>query len=1414
MFGFRFGIASIVGAALAFLSAGIIASSQQVIGTGCYSSGVIGFSQCTTAAPSASTTPGSPPPSPYMGVTFPNQSPAPYQLLSAIGGGAVPSPAASGSFYDPLATYPVQLGELSTGAQNDILYYKTASPMTSMTMTYDMPYTGPTSIVDPFLVYATNYSGGSTVYGTRVDITGTSATNTIALGSTVGDIQEMYFSGGTTHLAGYGRMRTEPYNYIVGHTYRVTMIADPTTHVISVRVTDLARPGESMFDEGIVQTGFFSTLSAYPGVINHYGGAIAINNFAFGPFNYQPMIPRKANSAYSFINMQGSNENTVAAASSDITTEPGAMLSLFPLTHIKHLRISADLADQASQNALASYGVDADCLISYTDTVAALNTFNSSLTNGCHFIEGPNEPNGSNIDPNWVNDVPTQLAAIRADATLGSKYIVGASIIDVGTGAAPFASISHVTPLLSSTINAYAVHPYMSSFPENTGYGGFSAGCGVSHTEDCGYYAAANWEFNEAYTQVAGSGLPGFASEGTGSYGSETAICGRGNVDKPTQSAYLERGIMYNWKLATDYNFPYKFIDDGNCADGFGSYGVISRLRNQDGTTRQFAPKPAYTSWTTLNNLIYDAGDPNGTFRPTPLTYGIQNSSPDVETLLIQESDGSYRLIIWSDKELWNFNANGSVIAGSEDALVSDAITLNFPASVTAVAYTQAPTTGIWTAGSTLTGAAITPPAVNQFPMVVAIYPAGVTATPAPVPSNIPTPGPTESPSPIPPSPLPTSTTGAYADNFDSDTVGNMPPGWVPGEQAWPFAVSTAGPHTTPNAFGESSGGNVGDFAFYSVTAAGSIETSMTFVASATTSPVKWMILSASRVGTITTGGTGNFFFVNPTSGNVQYNNATIEANLPTHTLISGHTYGAKLLVSGTTFEDKIWDITASASEGAYSSPVTTTHSITDMFVGIANTNGGAFSIDDFALAANGATLATLGSFPSPSPIPSPGYTFADNFDADGLASAPPTTSENNTRVWAVATTTPYSSPHSLAQSSSGLVGDYVYATTNYTNGTIEEEFTTTVTSAGSFQMEPFFVDRVGESFFALNIETGAITYSNAATNTHTTSDTLGQAFAIANLGDTYGIKAIMIPGTVPSFYVKAWDITAGETEPPTYSPKVSTVAAGHTIGPATTGVYSRATGVKEIDDWAIAFNGISLPVNAIPQSPYPSPSPVPTSTSLVYSNNFDGGSNTVGSLPAHWSVLPASAPFAVQTATPNTGANSFGEPSTGAHNDFAWYNLLYAPNIEMECTFVPTGTSTTPFDIIVLQESSIGLITPNGTGRFLFLNPQNGGITYNYPGDGGAAIAEGTLPGETYVVGHHYGFKLKVVGSSWQDKYWDITASATEPAYNTAVVITPLVTDMGIGFSNRATTTGTISLDDFAVAANGGTLPAIGSFP
>jgi hypothetical protein len=615
-----------------------------------------------------------------------------------------------------------------------VLYADAGGPSPSIEETFSFVYSGPGSIVEPFFVDASSTARGA-VDGLVTNLAGAQSGSSLP-----GNIaSHRTDAAGVTRETPLGRLRTEPYHYEAGHTYRVDALVDAASGVRTTRIYDV-RLGPQTFDTRITVPN--DATAFYPGLLCT-GGEAAVLDFAYGPPGHLPPMPHPSRRAGDYMNYLGYNAGVRFAPT---TPDAIAFVRYFPELLIKHVRVPAEMHFLPAINAVARYGIDADVLTGNRTTMDGLHRFIAGLALPPDSLELWNEPNnpgmGASYDPLYAQDLP----AFAKDLAQNFPHVPiwGPSMLAIR--GYPSAAIGELAHSLGPLISAWNAHSYTQATPENLGYGPLVANaCGESFSDDCGWYGAPN--YNDNLSSIMNPKLPGVTTEGAASYGTSPGDCGHTVVDAATQQAYIQRGMLYNFKLGHLRIYPYNFEDSGGCR--FGTYGLLSKVGGADGQ-HDFFPKPSYVSLVYLDHLIADLGEKAKSFEARPLTYALENAQPDIEEMLLAESDGSYRLILWSDAVLWDFDANGIRAVGKELPLRADAVRVVFPAPLFVSVYTQEPGTGVWSAGREIRSNSVGV-TVNQFPLVLAISTQEARERGSLLPQAVPSAGPTQTP--IPPKP-------------------------------------------------------------------------------------------------------------------------------------------------------------------------------------------------------------------------------------------------------------------------------------------------------------------------------------------------------------------------------------------------------------------------------------------------------------------------------------------------------------------------------------------------------------------------------------------------------------------------------------------------------------------------------------
>jgi hypothetical protein len=228
-------------------------------------------------------------------------------------------------------------------------------------------------------------------------------------------------------------------------------------------------------------------------------------------------------------------------------------------------------------------------------------------------VEVPNEWDHHHT-PNWPGEIATWTrgfsAKLRSDPAWNGTIFVGPST----------SGITHVTavPNLGTAIDASNLHIYTAGGPPE---------------KELSYLDKAR--------QMA-PGKPLYVTE----MGFHTAVNQNGKqpaVTEPQQGNYLLRQLLENYRAGASRSYVYELLEER--ADP-----ALSNQERHFGLLRSdFSQKPAYTMLRTLMHELQDpgpaAGSPVSPVSPLPAQL---STTGRVQSLLFGKSDGSYRLVLWT----------------------------------------------------------------------------------------------------------------------------------------------------------------------------------------------------------------------------------------------------------------------------------------------------------------------------------------------------------------------------------------------------------------------------------------------------------------------------------------------------------------------------------------------------------------------------------------------------------------------------------------------------------------------------------------------------------------------------------------------------------------------------------------------
>jgi RTX calcium-binding nonapeptide repeat (4 copies) len=204
-----------------------------------------------------------------------------------------------------------------------------------------------------------------------------------------------------------------------------------------------------------------------------------------------------------------------------------------------------------------------------------------------------------------------------------------------------------------------------------------------------------------------------------------------GGVDDRSQAALTLNTFFRADAFGVERTFLYQMFDQYN--DGRGREANFG-LFNYD-----FSPKPVAHAIHNLTTILGDEGANAATFAPGALDYVVRGSAPNLGTKLLQESDGTFDLVVWAEPDIWDEGANRPITAPVSP------LTVELGKSFASVKVYD-PLRGADPI-QTFSNTSSVRLDVTDHPLVVEVS-GSVGATPAPTPPTTPEPTPTPTPAP------------------------------------------------------------------------------------------------------------------------------------------------------------------------------------------------------------------------------------------------------------------------------------------------------------------------------------------------------------------------------------------------------------------------------------------------------------------------------------------------------------------------------------------------------------------------------------------------------------------------------------------------------------------------------------------
>lgn len=315
---------------------------------------------------------------------------------------------------------------------------------------------------------------------------------------------------------------------------------------------------------------------------------------------------------------------------------------------VRHIRegLMPDRPDQYQHlRELAGAGVRSTLILGDPDQgpenlEELLATLRTDLQGTVAAVEGPNEFDswgGADWQPRLAEYQRRLYAAVKGDPALASLPVLGPSIVQRRNQAA--------LGDISGTLDYGNFHPYPDGFSPEEGIG------------------------DNIERAVGNSGSKPLVATETGYHTTEGWSGEHNAVSEQAMATYIPRLYLEYFRRGVARTFSYELLDEKpGDDDRENNFGL---LRND------LSEKPAYTA---LRNLIAILEDGGPAFTPGAVSYSLGGEAADVQSLLLQKSDGSFYLALWRAADVWDPDAQASL------EVPAARVTLDFDRQVTSAA--------------------------------------------------------------------------------------------------------------------------------------------------------------------------------------------------------------------------------------------------------------------------------------------------------------------------------------------------------------------------------------------------------------------------------------------------------------------------------------------------------------------------------------------------------------------------------------------------------------------------------------------------------------------------------------------------------------------------------------------------------
>lgn len=134
-----------------------------------------------------------------------------------------------------------------------------------------------------------------------------------------------------------------------------------------------------------------------------------------------------------------------------------------------------------------------------------------------------------------------------------------------------------------------------------------------------------------------------------GGYSTGPAVQGGNPVPEDVQATYAPRHLM-DWVLRKGFFNQFELLDDPGDTSREGTLGMVD-VGGSGTAPSAWRRKPAFGR---VRTLLAQCSDPGPDYTPAPLDVTITTAPSDVRYVLTGKRDGTYRLFLWRDLDVWD----------------------------------------------------------------------------------------------------------------------------------------------------------------------------------------------------------------------------------------------------------------------------------------------------------------------------------------------------------------------------------------------------------------------------------------------------------------------------------------------------------------------------------------------------------------------------------------------------------------------------------------------------------------------------------------------------------------------------------------------------------------------------------------